>query len=79
MDLYGGFMNEFNFKKFWLSLSFEERKTLANEAGTTANYIMMHVQRREKIPERVLMCRLFEACERRNPGLEKAQFLAFFY
>ncbi|MCR0998683.1 hypothetical protein [Serratia rubidaea] len=72
-------METFDFKKFWLGMSFEEREALAKDAGTTANYIMAHTQRKAKIPGRGLMDRLYKACKKRQPDLQKAQLVAFFY
>jgi len=69
----------FNFKKFWLDMSKEEREAFARDAGTTSHYITTHLTRRGRTPSRKLMERLFSACEARNAVTEKSDFLNFFY
>ncbi|CAI1023362.1 Uncharacterised protein [Serratia ficaria] len=72
-------MEPFNFKQFWLAMSKEEREAFAAETGTTAKYIMVHTQRKSKIPGRPLMDKLFKACKKRKPELTKPQLVSFFY
>lgn len=45
-------MEPFNFKQFWLGMSKDERDAFAEEAGTTALYIMTHTQRKTRMPKK---------------------------
>lgn len=72
-------METFNFKKFWLGMNKEERAEFAQDAGTTALYIMTHTQRRTRMPKKKLMDQLFKACKKRKPELTKPQLVSFFY
>lgn len=72
-------MEPFNFKQFWLAMSKDERDVFAEEAGTTAYYIMTHTQRRTRMPKKKLMDQLFKACKKRKPELTKPQLVSFFY
>ena len=69
----------FNFKKFWLDMSKDEREAFARDAGTTSHYITTHLTRKGRTPSRKLMDRLFIACEARKAVTEKSDFLNFFY
>lgn len=70
---------KFDFKKYWLALSPDERDAFADEAGTTSHYIQTHLTGRRKTPGKRLMDGLFNACKSRNWTHSKPEFLVFFY
>lgn len=72
-------MSQFDFKKFWQGLSSDERKRLADDAGTTVNYIKVHLVYSRRMPNRDLMNSLYQACLAHEPELAKESFIGFFY
>ncbi|AZR95120.1 hypothetical protein BBB39_16180 [Bordetella trematum] len=68
-----------NFKTFYLSLSAEERRAFALEAGTTTGYIEVHLVRAGRIPRRRKMESLWQACQRRRAGFTREQLIQFFF
>lgn len=72
-------MSQFDFKKFWQALSTDERKRLAEDAGTTTNYIKVHLIYSRRMPNKDLMNSLYEACRVHDPELSKESFIGFFY
>lgn len=69
----------FNFKKFWLDMSKDEREAFARDAGTTSHYISTHLVRRDRTPSKSLMDKLITACEARKAIASKSELLEFFY
>lgn len=69
----------FNFKKFWLDMSKDEREAFARDAGTTSHYINTHLTRRGRTPSKKLMESLFSACASRKAVASKSEFVEFFY
>ena len=57
---------KFDFKKYWLELTPDERDAFAEEAGTTSHYIQTHLTGRRKMPGKELMNGLFKACKKRE-------------
>ena len=72
-------MEPFNFKQFWLGMSKDERDAFAEEAGSTALYIMTHTQRKTRMPKKKFIDQLFKACKKRKPNLTKQELVLFFY
>lgn len=72
-------MEVFDLKAYWKALSKDERKDLAEAAGTTVLYIQTHLVRRTKIPGKDAMERLFRALSQRGALDRKELLLAFFY
>ncbi|HGX8789458.1 TPA: hypothetical protein ACJINY_001930 [Escherichia coli] len=70
---------KFDFKKYWLELTPDERAAFAEEAGTTSNYIQTHLTGRRKMPGKALMNGLFKACKKREWVKNKPQMVNFFY
>jgi hypothetical protein len=72
-------MRQFDFKNFWQSLSTAERKQLADDAGTTVNYIKVHLVYGRRTPTKRLMDGLFQACRKHDAHLTREQVIGFFY
>lgn len=72
-------METFDLKAYWKALGKDERKALAEDAGTTMLYMQMHLVRRAKIPGKDLMDRIFRALKSRGALDRKELLLAFFY
>ena len=72
-------MNDFDFKKFWLSLTPENRLQVATDAGTTPGYIKSHLIHKRKVPKRELMDSLHAACVAHGADVSKEKFVGLFY
>lgn len=72
-------MGTFDFKKFWQSLSSAEKVKLATDAGTTTNYIKVHLVYCRRTPNKSLMERLYLACKQHDPQVTKEALIGFFY
>lgn len=72
-------MRTFDLKKFWQSLSSAEKVKLAADAGTTTNYIKVHLVYGRRTPTKSLMERLYLACKERDPEVTKEALIGFFY
>ena len=72
-------MNDFDFKKFWLSLTPENRLQVATDAGTTPGYIKSHLINKNKVPRTELMSNLHQACIAAGADVSKEKFIGLFY
>lgn len=72
-------MNDFDFKKFWLSLSPENRLQVATAAGTTPAYVKTHLIHKRRVPRNDLMSNLHQACVSAGADVSKEKFIGLFY
>jgi len=69
----------FDFKAFFLGLTKEQRAAYAAVAGTSPDYINLHLIRGRRVPRPVLMQRLAAACVQFGATPTLPEFAAFFF
>lgn len=68
-----------DFKSFYRSLTSEQKKSFAEQAGTTPRYIETHLVYASKVPGPNLMERLYNACVEFGASFTKTELIEFFY
>lgn len=77
-DVFGGFMEQFDLKQTWLSLSKSMRHKIASEAGTTAHYMVTHVIRKTREPSINFIKRLSKSMNSNGVGVDKKELTMWF-
>ncbi|GKW21871.1 hypothetical protein PEC302107_36000 [Pectobacterium araliae] len=72
-------MEPFDLKELWLSLSNSTREKIATEAGTTNDYVRMHLVYRKKMPRKDMLKRLVKSMNSNGVSVTESSLLLWFF
>ncbi|GKX40308.1 hypothetical protein [Pectobacterium versatile] len=72
-------MTQFDFKKTWQSLSKDVKLAIANDAGTTYQYIRLGLVYRNKKPRPNFIKRLCKSMNKNGVPVTETEMMGWFY